>query len=69
MRTLSALVAVGALFLAAASAPVIGAVVFALLLFLPLFLLALVGVLSTLENRTVRQHETVMDGRRWRDGS
>jgi hypothetical protein len=69
LRTLSALVAVGALLLAAASAPVIGAVVFALLLFLPLFLLALVGVLSTLENRTVRQHETVMDGRRWRDGS
>jgi hypothetical protein len=69
MRTLSALVAVVALFLAAASAPALGAVVFALLLFLPQFLLALVGVLSTLENRSVRQDETVMDGRRWRDGS
>jgi hypothetical protein len=69
MRTLSALVAVVALLLSVASAPVIGAVIFSLLLFFPLFLLALVGVLSTLENRTVRQHETVMDGRRWRDGS
>jgi hypothetical protein len=46
---------------------VIGAALIVLLLF-GVFLLALVGVFSGLENRTVRQHEPVLDGRRWRDG-
>ena len=41
----------------------------ALLLFFPLFLLALVAVLSGLEDRTVRQYNPSMNSRRWRDGS
>jgi hypothetical protein len=36
---------------------------------LGLFLLALVGVLGGLEDRTVRQHDPVLDPRRWRNGS
>jgi hypothetical protein len=34
-----------------------------------LFLLALVGVLGGLGDRTVRQREPVLDPRRWRNGS
>jgi hypothetical protein len=64
---ISSLVAIGSLFLAVAFVPVIGAALIVLLLF-GVFLLALVGVFSGLENRTVRQHEPVLDGRRWRDG-
>jgi hypothetical protein len=67
MRMISSLVAIGSLFLAVAFVPVIGAALIVLLLF-GVFLLALVGVFSGLENRTVRQHEPVLDGRRWRDG-
>jgi hypothetical protein len=48
---------------------VIGGVVFALLLFFPLFLLALLGVFAGLEDRTVRQHNPSMDGTKWRNGS
>jgi hypothetical protein len=61
--------AVAALFLAVAALPVVGGVVFALLLFFPLFALALVGVLAGLDDRTVRQHNPSMDGRKWRNGS
>jgi hypothetical protein len=61
-------VAVAALLLTAATLPVVGGVLFALLLF-GLFLLALVGVLGGLEDRTVRQHDPVLDPRRWRNGS
>jgi hypothetical protein len=68
MRLVSARTAVGSLFLAVAFLPVIGGVLFALFLF-GLFLLALVGVLSGVEDRTVRQHEPSMDPKRWRDGS
>ena len=68
MGTLSAVVAVGSLFLAVALLPVFGAALFALVLF-GLFLLALVGVLGGVEDRTVRQRDPSMDPTRWRDGS
>ena len=66
--TFLAFLAVAALFLSAVSLLVIGGVVFALFLFFPLFLLALVGVLSGVEDRTVRQHNPSMNPREWRDG-
>jgi hypothetical protein len=69
MRTLSSLVAVISLLLTVASLMVIGGAVFALLLFLPLFLLALLGVFAGLEDRTVRQHNPTMNGTKWRNGS
>jgi hypothetical protein len=69
MRALSSLVAVVSLFVTFASLLVIGGVVFALFLFLPLSLLALVGVLAGLEDRAVRQHNPSMNPREWRDGS
>jgi hypothetical protein len=61
-------VAVAALFLTVATLPVMGGVLFALFLF-GLVLLALVGVLAGVEDRTVRQHNPAMNPRRWRDGS
>ena len=67
MRPVSALVAVLALFLSIAFPLVLGGVIFALFLFFPLFLLALVGVLDTVEDRTVRQHDPSMDPRGWRE--
>jgi hypothetical protein len=69
MRTLSSLVAVTFLFLAAGSLIVPGGALFSLLLLFPGFLLALVAVLAGLEDRTVRQYNPPMDPRRWRDGS
>lgn len=66
-RLISSLVAVGSLFLAVAFVPVIGAALIVLLLF-GVFLLALVGVFSGMDDRTVRQHDPVLDGRRWREG-
>ena len=60
--------AAAALFLTVAALPVVGGVLFALFLF-GLFLLALVGVLAGLEDRTVCQHNPEMNSRRWRDGS
>jgi hypothetical protein len=48
---------------------VVGGAAFALLLFFPLFLLALLGVMAGLEDRTVQQHNPSMNGREWRDGS
>ena len=68
MRMISSLVAVSSLFLAVALTPVVGAALLVLLLF-GLFLLALVGVFSGLEDRTVRQHDPVLDPRGWRNGS
>ena len=68
MRTLSSLVAVGSLFGAIAFLPIIGGILLAFVLF-GLFLLALVGVIGGLEDRSVRQHEPAMDPRRWRNGS
>jgi hypothetical protein len=43
-------------------------VILALFLFLPLFLLGLVGVLTGLEDRTVQQHNPAADGTKWRNG-
>ena len=63
------LLAVGALFLGVASLLVLGGVIFALFLFFPLFLLALVGVLAAVGDRTVQQHDPSVDGTRWRNGS
>jgi hypothetical protein len=68
MRTLSALGAVAALLLTAASLPVVGGVPFALFLFFPLFLLGLLAVIAGLEKRTVRQHNPSMSATGWRDG-
>jgi hypothetical protein len=68
MRTLSALLAVGSLLLTAAMFPIIGAVLFALFLFFPAFLLGLAGVLASLEDHTVEQHEPAMDPTGWRTG-
>jgi hypothetical protein len=65
---MSALVAVVSLFLSVALLPVPGGVVFAPFL-LGLSLLALVGVLAGLKDRTVRQHDPALDPRRWRNGS
>jgi hypothetical protein len=66
-RMISSLVAVGSLFLAVAFVPVGGAALIVLLLF-GVFLLALVGVFSGMDDRTVRQHDPILDGTRWREG-
>jgi hypothetical protein len=68
MRTLSSLAAVISLILTVAFMPVVGGVLFAMVFF-GLFLLALVGVLGGLGNRTVRQHNPSMNPREWRDGA
>jgi Na+-transporting methylmalonyl-CoA/oxaloacetate decarboxylase gamma subunit len=60
--------AVMTLLATAATLPIVGGVAFAFL-FVGAFLLALVGVLAGLENRTVAQHNPSMNPRRWRDGS
>jgi hypothetical protein len=68
MRTVSSLIAVASLFGAVALTPVIGGVLFAFVL-IGVFLLALVGVMSGVEDRTVRQRDPDMDPTRWRNGS
>ena len=68
MRTLSSVVAVLSLFGAVAFVPVIGGILFAVVL-LFLFLGALVGVLSDLDDRTVPQRNPVLDPKGWRNGS
>ena len=68
MRTVSALVALASLLGAVVLVPVYGAALFVLLLF-GLVFGALVGVLSGVEDRAVRQHEPSMDPTRWRSGS
>lgn len=67
MRTLSSLVAVASLFLTVAFIPVVGGVLFAIVFF-GLFLLALVGVLGGLEDRTVRRRDPSLNPTKWRDG-
>jgi hypothetical protein len=69
MRTLSPLIASVSLFRAVASPLVLGGVIFALFLFVPLFLLAPLGVLAGFADRTVRQHNPPMNPRGWQDGS
>jgi hypothetical protein len=60
--------AAAALFLTVATIPIVGGVLFAFFLF-GLFLLALVGVLAGLDDRTVRQRNRAMNPKAWRDGS
>jgi hypothetical protein len=69
MRTVSAAVAVLALFLSLTFPLILGGVIFALFLFFPLFLLALVGVLGTVDDHTVRQHDAPTDPRGWRENA
>ena len=70
MRPLSSLVAVGSLVLTVASLLVIGVgALFALLLFFPLFVLALLVRLAGAENRAVPQRNPSTNPTRWRDGS
>lgn len=64
---MSAVLSVVLLFLLVATLPVMGAVLFAPFL-LGAFLLALAGVLRGLQDRTVRQHDAVLDPKGWRDG-
>ena len=68
MLMLSSSLAVAALVGVIALAPVFGGALFVLLL-LGLFLLALVGVLSGVDDRSVPQHDPAMEPSRWRDGS
>jgi hypothetical protein len=65
MRILSSLVAIGSLLGVVVLAPVYGAALFMLLL-VGLFLLALVGVLSGVDDRTVQQRDPSMSPRAWR---
>jgi hypothetical protein len=70
MRVLSALVAVVSLALTIAAFPIIGAgVLFALFLFFPAFMLGLVALLATLDDRTVPHHAPAMNPTGWRDSS
>jgi len=69
MRTLSSLVAVVSLSLTVGSLIVVGGALFALLLFFPLCVLALLGMFAGVENRTVEQHNPSMNPTRWRDDS
>jgi hypothetical protein len=68
MRTFSASVALGSLFLGIALVPAVGAAVFTMVLF-GLFFLALVGVVASVEDKTVRQRSPSMNATKWRDGS
>jgi hypothetical protein len=65
---MSGVIAVLALALFVVSIPVIGAALFSLL-FLGLFGLALVGVLGSFGDRSVRHHDAVVDPKGWRNGS
>jgi hypothetical protein len=67
MRMLSGVIAVLSLLGVIAIAPVFGAALFMLLLG-GLFLLALTGVLSSVEDRRVPQHDPSMDPTGWRTG-
>lgn len=64
---MSALIAVISLALTVVLLPVPGGVVFAPFTF-GMFVLALLGVLGGLEDRTVRPHEAQLEPRRWRQG-
>ncbi|MGH3027140.1 MAG: hypothetical protein ACRDMW_01150 [Gaiellaceae bacterium] len=56
------------LSLTVVSLMVVGGAIFALFLFFPLFLLALVGVVAGTADRTVRRNDPSMDPTRWRTG-
>lgn len=65
MRSVSATIAIVSLVGVIVMAPIYGAALFMLLLF-GLFLLALVGVLSGVDDRSVPQHDPAMDPKGWR---
>jgi hypothetical protein len=67
MRTRWTSIAVVSLFGAVAFVPVYGGILFAFILF-GAFLLAVVGVIGEMEDRTVRQHNPSMDPTAWRKG-
>jgi uncharacterized protein (DUF58 family) len=67
MRLLSATIAIVSLVGVIVMAPIYGAAIFMLLLF-GLFLLALVGVLSGVDDRSVPQHDPAMNPKAWRNG-
>ena len=68
MGTVSALIAVLSLLAAVALVPVVGGVLFGMVL-IGAFFLALVGAIAGTGDRTVRQHDPSMDPRGWRNGS
>jgi hypothetical protein len=57
------------LLLMVASLALLRGAAFALIPFFPPFLLARLGFFAGMEERTVRQHNPLMDGREWRDGA
>ena len=61
------MVAVVFLVLTVASLPIVGGVVFALFLFFPAFVLALVVLLATLDDRIVPHHAPAMNPTGWRE--
>ena len=65
MKTVSSIVAVGSLFTAAALLPLVGAALFAALLF-GLSLLGLVGLVGSTGDQVVEQHNPSMDPTGWR---
>jgi len=65
MLSLGGFTAVGSLLLTAATVFVLP--VFALLLFFPLFLLVLLGLLTKVGDRTVDQHNPSTNGGDWRN--
>ena len=67
MTVLSSLVALVALGLTIAFFPIIGGALFAMVFF-GLFALAVVGVLSGVDDRTVRQKDVPTDPTGWRNG-
>ena len=68
MTKLFSVVTILSLFGAIAFVPVVGGILFAMVLFV-LFVGGLVGVLAGLEDRTVRQHDPLLDANGWRKGS
>jgi len=68
MRLFSALIAIISLLGAVAFVPLIFGALLSLIL-VGAFLLAVAGVLSGLEDHTVRQHDPAMDPTGWRNGS
>ena len=69
MRTLSSFVFIVALLLTVVSLLVIGGAVFALLLFFPLALLALLGIFFGLDDRTVPDRSPPANPSAWRESS
>jgi hypothetical protein len=67
MNGLSALVALVALVLTVVTLPIIGGALFAMVFF-GLFVLALVGVLTGVDDHTVHQKDTPTDPTGWRTG-